>query len=166
MGYVERNLAPGETLAYRTGCHWIVMLWPVVGGGLLGFVGFVFLTGGWLATRNGARYEGAMVWGVLALLGAGALIGGHVIRWLATEVGVSNRRVLIKTGCFSQNSAEVLLPKVESIGVQESLFGRILGYGTVVVRGTGGTSETFVRIAQPNKLRRKVQQQIGNSVST
>jgi uncharacterized membrane protein YdbT with pleckstrin-like domain len=158
MGYVERNLAPGETLGYKTGCHWIVMFWPIVGGAIMGFFGFAFFAGGWLATRNGGRYEGAMVWGGLALLLAASLIGGGIIRWLATEVGVSNRRVLIKTGFFSRRSIEVLLQKVESIGVDESLFGRILGYGTVIVRGTGGTFETFDKIAHPNDLRRQVQE--------
>lgn len=165
MSYTDKNLVRGETLVYKTGCHWIVMVWPIVGGAIIGFFGFAFFAGGWLATRNGGRYEGAMVWGGLALVGAVALIGGGVIRWLATEVGVSNRRVLIKTGLFSRRSIEVLLQRVESIGVDESILGRILGYGTVIVRGTGGTFETFGKIAHPTELRRQVQQQIGNSVS-
>ena len=165
MGYVESNLAPGETLAYRTGCHWIVMFWPIVGGAIMGFFGFAIFAGGWLATRNRGRYEGAMVCGGLALLFAASLIGGGIIRWVATEVRVSNKRVLVKTGFFSRRSIEVLLPKVGSIGVDESLFGRIFGCGTVIVRGTGGTFERFGGIAYPNKLRRKVRQQIGNSVS-
>jgi uncharacterized membrane protein YdbT with pleckstrin-like domain len=163
MGYIERNLVPGESLAYRTGCHWVVMFWPLVGGAVLGFVGFAFFAGGLMATRNGGRYEGAMVWGGLALLGAVALVAGGIIRGVATEVAVSNRRVLIKTGLFSRRSVEVLLPKVESIGVDESLFGRMLGYGTVIVRGTGGTFETFDKIAHPNELRRQVQRQLSDS---
>jgi len=165
MGYVEKNLVPGESLVYRTGCHWVVMFWPLVGGAVLGFVGFAFFSGGWMATRNGGRYEGAMVWGALALLGAVTLIVGGVIRRLATEVAVSNRRVLIKTGLLSRRSVEVLLPKVESIGVDESFLGRIFGYGRVIVRGTGGTFETFDKIAHPGELRRQIQQQIGTSVS-
>jgi hypothetical protein len=38
----------------------------------------------------------------------------------------------------------------------------MLGYGSVIVRGTGGTFETFGRIAHPNEFRRQVQQQIGS----
>jgi hypothetical protein len=53
------------------------MFWPIVGGAVLGFVGFAFFAGGWMATRNGGGYEGAMVWGALALLGA---VGGKYIR--------------------------------------------------------------------------------------
>jgi uncharacterized membrane protein YdbT with pleckstrin-like domain len=165
MGYIDKNLVPGEIIAYRTRCHWIVMFWPLLSGAVLGFVGFAFFAGGWMATRNGGRYEGAMVWGALALLGPIALIGGGIIRRVATEVAVSNKRVLIKRGLLSRRSIEVLLPKVESIGVDESFLGRILGYGSVVVRGTGGTFETFDKIAHPNQLRRQVQQQTGNPVS-
>jgi uncharacterized membrane protein YdbT with pleckstrin-like domain len=165
MSYIDKNLVPGETLAYKTGCHWIVMFWPVVGGAVLGFVGFAFFAGGWMATRNGGRYEGAMVWGALALLGAVTLLAGGVIRRFATEVAVSNKRVLIKTGLLARRSTEVLLPKVESIGVDESFLGRILGYGSVIVRGTGGTFETFDKIAHPNELRRQVQQQTGSLTS-
>lgn len=117
-----------------------------------------------MATRNGGRYEGAMVWGALALLGAVALVASGTIRRLATEVVVSNRRVLIKTGLLSRRSIEVLLPKVESIGVDESFVGRILGYGSVIVRGTGGTFETFDKMAYPNELRRQVQQQLGRPI--
>jgi uncharacterized membrane protein YdbT with pleckstrin-like domain len=116
-----------------------------------------------MATRNGGRYEGAMVWGALALLGAVALIASGIIRRLATEVAVSNRRVLIKTGLLSRRSIEVLLPKVESIGVDESFLGRILGYGSVIVRGTGGTLETFGKIRQPNEFRRHVQGQLSGA---
>jgi len=68
---------------------------------------------------------------------------------------------LIKTGLYSRRSIEVMLPKVESIGVDEPALGRMLGYGSVTVRGTGGTYETFHLISHPNEFRRQVQQQIG-----
>jgi len=163
VGYIEKNLVPGETVVYRTGCHWIVMLWPLLGGIVLGGFGFAFFAGGWLATRKGASYQGAIVEGAFALFAAAVLIGGGIIRRAATEVAVSNKRVLIKTGLFSRRSVEVLLPKVESIGVNETLVGRILGYGSVIVRGTGGTFETFDRIRQPSEFRQQVQGQISGN---
>lgn len=163
MSHIENNLLPGEALIYRTGCHWVVMFWPFAGGIVLGFFGFAFFVSGWLATRHGGSYQGAMVVGGIGLLAAIGLIGGGVIRRAATEVGVSNTRVLIKTGLFSERSIEVLLPKVESIGITQSVFGRVLGYGTVVVRGTGGTFETFDKIRQPAEFRRQVQAQIAST---
>jgi hypothetical protein len=61
----------------------------------------------------------------------------------------------------SRKSIEVLLSKIEKIGVDESGLGRMLGSGSVIVRGTGGTLETFSRIAEPNEFRGLVQQQVG-----
>jgi hypothetical protein len=55
----------------------------------------------------------------------------------------------------------MMLTRVESIGVEETTFGRMLGYGSVVVRGTGGTPEPFLMIAHPHEFRRAVQEQIG-----
>jgi len=46
--------------------------------------------------------------------------------------------------------------------VDESVLGRMLGYASVIVRETGGTLETFSRIAHPNEFRQQVQQQIGS----
>jgi uncharacterized membrane protein YdbT with pleckstrin-like domain len=60
-------------------------------------------------------------------------------------------------GLLSRRSVEVLLPKVESTGVDEPFLGRILGYGSVIVRGSGGTFETFDKIAHPNERRRQAQ---------
>jgi uncharacterized membrane protein YdbT with pleckstrin-like domain len=67
---------------------------------------------------------------------------------------------MIKTGIASRRSLEIMLPKVESIGIDEPAMGRLLGYGTVVIHGTGGTPEPFVKIAHPSEFRREVQQQI------
>lgn len=65
--------------------------------------------------------------------------------------------MLIETALLSRRSVEVLLPKMESIGVDEAFLGQMLGYGSVIVRGIGGTFETFDKIAHPNELRRRVQ---------
>ncbi len=165
MGYIEKNLLPGEALVYRTGCHCVVMFWPLVGGIVLGFIGFAFFVSGWLATRHGGSYQGAMVVGGIGLVVAVILIGDGIVRRVATEIGVSNRRVLIKKGLFSERSIEVLLPKVESIGVTQSMLGRMLGYGSVIVRGTGGTFETFDKIRRPSEFRRQVQAQVGGGVT-
>jgi len=40
MGYVERNLIPGEQVLYKTGLHWIVLLGPVLFGFFFCGLGF------------------------------------------------------------------------------------------------------------------------------
>jgi uncharacterized membrane protein YdbT with pleckstrin-like domain len=78
----------------------------------------------------------------------------------ATEMTVTNKRVVAKVGVAARRTIELLLSRVESIGVEESMTGRMLGFGTVIVRGTGGTPESFDKIAHPLEFRTHVQQQI------
>jgi uncharacterized membrane protein YdbT with pleckstrin-like domain len=161
MSYIEQNLVPGETVLYKTRLHWIVLVRPVVVAALLGSVGLVFVIGGYEASGKDRSYGGMIFVGVLLLGAAPISVLAGLIRKTATEVAVSNRRVLIKTGFISRRTTEVVLSKVESVGVDESTFGRMLGYGDVIVRGTGGTAESFARIANPEELSHQVQAQIG-----
>ena len=73
-----------------------------------------------------------------------------------SEFAVTNRRVIIKVGLVSRKTVELNLEKVESIGVDQTVLGRILGYGSIVVVGTGGTREPFRGIADPMAFRRAV----------
>ena len=89
-----------------------------------------------------------------------AVILAGMLRRNTTEMAVTNRSVIIKTGLASRKTIEMLLNKVESIEVSESTIGRLLGYGTVMMIGTGGTSEPFQKVAHPLEFRSQVQQQI------
>ena len=130
-------------------------------GVLLGGIGLALVVGGYKA---GVKDYGGMIFlGLLLLVGAAVSVGGGLIRKKSTEVAVSNRRVLIKTGFISRKTIEVTLAKVESVGVSESFLGRMFGYGDVIVRGTGGTTESFSRIANPEELSRQVQGQLGSA---
>jgi uncharacterized membrane protein YdbT with pleckstrin-like domain len=95
----------------------------------------------------------------LLISGISVIVVG-MVRRNATEMAVTNRRVVIKTGLASRKTIEMLLNKVESIEVSETTAGRMLGYGTVVVIGTGGTSEPFHTVAHPLQFRSQVQHQI------
>jgi uncharacterized membrane protein YdbT with pleckstrin-like domain len=101
--------------------------------------------------------------GVIMIVIAAVSVLTGIITKRATEMAVTNRRVLIKTGFLSRKSYEILLTKIESIGIEEGILGRLLGYGSVVVRGTGGTPETFHKISHPSEFRRHVQGQVDAS---
>ncbi len=76
-------------------------------------------------------------------------------RW-TSEFAVTNRRVIIKVGLISRRTVELNLAKVESIGVDQGVIGRILGYGTIFIIGTGGTRERFESISNPLGFRQAV----------
>ena len=159
MGYIENNLVPGETVLYKTRLHWIVLVGPLLLSIFLAALGIAALVGGYKVADQSRT--GLVAGGALLLMAAVIVLAIGLVRRNATEVAVSNKRVLIKHGFVARKSIEVLLAKIESIGVNESFGGRMLGYGSVIVRGTGGTFETFNTIAHPNEFRRQVQQQIG-----
>jgi uncharacterized membrane protein YdbT with pleckstrin-like domain len=85
-----------------------------------------------------------------------------LITYFTTEFAVTDRRIIAKTGLVRQRSLELMLSKVESIGVSQPLMGRLMNYGTVVVVGTGGTKEPFSFVADPMALRQRINAQIIN----
>jgi uncharacterized membrane protein YdbT with pleckstrin-like domain len=142
MSYVESNLLPGEQITYRARLHRIIYFLPdclLVAAILIGLAG-----GGWIAA------------GVLAAIGVLLFIPPW-IRSMSSEFAITNKRVLIKVGLVRRHSLELLLQKVEGIGVDQSLIGRILGFGSITVSGVGGTRESFRMISSPLEFRRQVQ---------
>lgn len=171
MGYVDRNLVPGETLLYLTRHHWLVLLGPLVGGLVLLTPGLALLiesislhdSAGLAIGSSTVSPKVMAVAGAVLLLASIMVFSYGIARRNATEMAVTNRRVLIKTGMTSRRTVDMMLSRVESIGVEETTFGRLLGYGSVVVRGTGGTPEPFEMISHPQEFRRAVQEQIASA---
>jgi hypothetical protein len=169
MSYASRNLVPGETLLFETRHHWIVLLGPLLGlPGLALLVGAIEAKSGKDPAGTGILSEiaaqlgpqGTAALGGILLVAAIIVLSYGLAKRNATIMAVTNRRVLIKTGMTSRRTLDLMLSKVESIGVDETFLGRMLGFGSVVVHGTGGTPESFVNIANPQQLRRSVQEQI------
>jgi uncharacterized membrane protein YdbT with pleckstrin-like domain len=160
MGYVEKYLLSGETVAYRTRPHWIVsakslagvlLLLAVVGIGLA-LIGSRFHPE---PTRRFYIYIGLGGF-VLALI---AYIVPYIKR-RSVECIVTNQRIIIKTGILRHKTTEMFLNRVESVSVDQSVWGRMLNYGNLTLHGAGGTPEPFNRIAKAREFQREVQEQI------
>jgi uncharacterized membrane protein YdbT with pleckstrin-like domain len=156
MSYASSHLIPDEKLLYETRLSWVVLFWPVIVPTIL-----LLALGGYLVYH----YANADV-NNMKEIGIGCIVVGLLIFLIgltkrnATEMAVTNKRVLIKQGVFGRRTLEILLQKIESIAVEESMSGRMLGFGTVIVRGTGGTPEPFKKMAHPLEFRRQVEQQV------
>ena len=160
MSYVEKHLIEGEKIVYTTRLHWTVLTVPVLVGLVLGLPGLALL-GEAAGPANRNQNSNLMAAGGAILIVVGfVLIVSGLLKRNATEMTVTNKRIVVKVGIAARRTVEMLLTRVESIGVEESVMGRMLGYGTVIVRGTGGTPEAFDRIAHPLEFRTQVQQQI------
>ena len=158
MGYVENNLVKDESITYRARLHWIVLFWPAVACVIFGLPG-LFMTGGALFSSD--KESGVILGlGLAELVIASLVVGFGVLRMKSAEFAITNKRVILKYGVINRRTAEMFLQKVESVGVDQNLFGRMFDYGTVTVRGTGGTLEPFTKVSHALEFRRQVQERI------
>ena len=148
MGYVEENLIPGEEVLHRSHLHWVAyvpsILFAVL---LLSLSAFMFYAPD--------LHNKGVAWLLLALAPLPGIKTYIICR--TSEFAVTDKRVLLKTGVIRRHTFETLVTQVENIGVDQSVLGRLLDYGTITVTGTGATKETFARIAAPLEFRRQVQ---------
>ncbi len=93
-----------------------------------------------------------------------------IIRIKTTELAITNKKVIAKTGFIQRNTIEILLHKVESVQVHQSILGRMLNYGTIVVSGAGNPQAPIKGISVPIKFRKQcmdIQEQAeGHTAST
>ena len=151
MSYVQRVLQPGEVVRHTATTHWIVYLPGVA----------VLVVA--LAVLVWARFlpQSLLVWmqGLAALLAVIALflLAREWFIWWTTEIAVTNLRVIYKTGLIRRTTNEMNMDKVESVQVDQSILGRILDYGKVIITGTGAGREALPgHIAQPIELRNSI----------
>jgi uncharacterized membrane protein YdbT with pleckstrin-like domain len=147
---VERHLLPNEHVVYKTRLHWVLFVKPV----LLILVGIVLA----VVLRQVAEPPWLwMVGGAVVLAGVGWWFV-HYVEVMTSEFAVTSSRLILKVGLISRYTTELLLTKVESIGVQQDLTGRVLNFGDLTVTGTGGAREVFRRVRDPIGFRNHVQQ--------
>lgn len=80
--------------------------------------------------------------GVLVLIAALSAFRAW-FKQFTTEIAVTDRRIIYKTGFISRQTAEMNMHRVETVEVEQGIFGRLLNYGTVHVRGTGAGIENL-----------------------
>ena len=148
MSYVQSVLQPGEQVRHISYIHWIVY-WPGVAVALLAVVAYWvsetrLLPGIWRYTAY-----------ALALVAVVLLIQ-QWFQWWVTEIAVTDRRVIYKKGLIQRETNEMNMDKVESVQIDQSIFGRMFDFGTVRILGTGEGFEALQTIAGPIKLRNSI----------
>ncbi len=149
MSYVRSVLQPGESVRYATNVHWIIYL-----PGLLLLA--LALVAYWTAFQPVSAYR-IWVWiaGFLLACAAVALFLAWFRRW-TTEIAVTDRRIIYKRGFIRRHTIEMHLDKVESVDVDQSILGRIFGYGDILIRGVGVGIEPLKNIGSPIEFRNHV----------
>ena len=125
--YVNRNLAVDEQVVYEAKVSWASQ-WLLI---LLGVCTIM------------------MGIGIVFLLAA-------VVNVLTTELVITNKRVIAKFGLISRKTVELKNSKVESVQVDQSIMGRLLNFGSIVVSGAGGPQAPIPNISAPLQFRSKL----------
>ncbi len=151
MGYIEKNLMENEKVAYEAQLHPVVYVWPI----LLGIVALAVMA---IPLEDETKFILKLAVGILMLLAA--------FVWAVSINGgkqyvVTTRRLIFKRGIVKRESLELLLRKCEGVKIEQSVMGRLLGYGTVVVT-TGEASSRYDFIKSPLTFSTKINQQIDN----
>ena len=74
---------------------------------------------------------------------------------------ITTRRLIFKHGIIKRQSMELLLRKCEGVKIEQSIMGRLLNYGTVIVT-TGEASSCYHHIKSPLTFSTQINQQIDN----
>jgi uncharacterized membrane protein YdbT with pleckstrin-like domain len=151
MKYVQRVLQPDEKVLHAARLHWFIYLKSI-------FLLILALVCVVLASGSDEPGIAIPLWIGAAVLGLLGLVSGMgaFLRQTTTELVLTDRRVIYKTGLFKRHTMEMNRSKVETVGVDQSVLGRLLNYGTVIVRGTGGSFEPIRQIEDPLTFRNHI----------
>jgi membrane protein YdbS with pleckstrin-like domain len=145
LSYVTDNLVVSKNVLFQTRQHWIRLVGPAIFAACM------------LSFSLIAAFQDAPAFGAIALLTfllAVIVVGVSFLRWKATEYAVTSKRLIVKSGIITHNREEIMVDKVESIGVDQGCWGRQLDDGTLVLRGTGSTFEPFFHVPSPMEFRK------------
>jgi len=129
MSYIEQSLSTGEKIEGLFKLHWIAWI-PMI------------------------------IWLILALLTFGLTLVIAIYEFLRLkflEQGVTNKRVILKRGIISRKTEEVKLTSIETVEINQGIFGRIFGFGTVKVTGRGISDLIFKGIDNPMSVKREIE---------
>ena len=151
MSYIDKSLGDGETIIARAHFHplyfaaaWLALLIPLA------------LLVAALARAQSQPDPYSIAAGLLFLLGLVLFLKMMVRQW-STEIGITSHRFVEKYGLLSLRTNEIALPNIEGVRVHQSFGGRIFGYGTVRIEGTGVDAVTTPPIADPVGFVRAIQ---------
>jgi uncharacterized membrane protein YdbT with pleckstrin-like domain len=146
MSYIREILRPDEKLLATGNIHWIIY-WPAIALMALAVIS--------LSVLGLASIVGRIIFVLFALAAIFFAVKEWLQQWI-TEIAVTDRRVIVKTGLIRRHTAEMNMDKVESVTVYQSVLGRLLGYGSVHVRGTGEGLGHLDYISSPILLRNMI----------
>ena len=155
--YIEKTLGDDEEILYRANFNWTFSFWPALWF-LISLTPVIVLGYAQFIAPDPAQSLriGWYIFGIGLLFGFWHLLSHLIILW-TTEIAVTTYRFVYKKGLISRDSQEVSLNKIEEITLKQSIWGRIFGYGALILRGTGVGVIELPNIDEPIKVRRIIE---------
>lgn len=76
------------------------------------------------------------------------------VRYKTTELAITTKRVIVKSGFIRRSTVEINISKVESIQVDQEVLGRLFNFGTLIISGAGNPQAPITGISAPMEFRR------------
>jgi uncharacterized membrane protein YdbT with pleckstrin-like domain len=129
VSYIQESLSSGERIEALFKLHWFARV-PMYIWLILG-IPTIGLT--WLI----ALYE--------------------YLRLRSIEQGVTNKRVILKRGIISRKTEEMKVTSIETVEIDQGLWGRLFGFGTIKVTGRGISDVVFKGVDDPMAVKRQIE---------
>lgn len=165
MTYLQETLLKDEKIVYLGKPHWIVFC-PALLIFLLTLILIDYLPGFSSFSTPliyGLRLKGLII-SILLIVAVVMLIQAYLL-YRFSEYGITNKRVVVKRGFILRQSVEIFISRIETTDVRQTILGRILNFGSIVVIGTGGTVDYFSNVVNPLHFRAMVQEQLSEAIN-
>ena len=142
MSYITKSLCENEQVLRKLSHHWTSWI-PT------GICVFLAVISGLISMVSPQAMFVAVFLCVVVIF--------EIIKLKTTEIGVTNKRVIIKTGCIQRRTEELRLRSIETVTIQQGIVGRLLNYGKLVLTGTGTSKIVMKKISHPLQAKQLIE---------
>jgi uncharacterized membrane protein YdbT with pleckstrin-like domain len=170
MGYIDKNLLPGEQIIFRTKKHFIIFLVPFLFLALA-----IFFSMDNLITREMNHTFNIITHSIPGLnaihrfpafLFLFAMAFSGLQQWIVyqtSEYVVTNKRVIMREGLVDRRTSDLRISTISSVNIDQGLLAQMLNYGNISINGFGGQKDDFIQIAAPIEFQKSVHVQLDDA---
>jgi uncharacterized membrane protein YdbT with pleckstrin-like domain len=134
MSYARNLLSRGEEVVYESRQHWFAVIartWVWILVAIVALALVIFLSGA-QEPVGGDTIDGILtIAAIAALIGAIGYVGFVLWDWRNQEWLITTRRVMRAEGVLNKSVSDSSLEKINDARLDQSVFGRIFGFGTL-----------------------------------
>lgn len=171
MLYVQQSLGPNEELVHIGKFHWVYtlsaflsILWGILGS-ILVIIGGMYIQktfgkfpedASWIEQIR-ILHPGFRIVSFMVFLFGLLSFARKMINQATTEIAVTNVRIIYKRGLIARYIGEINIDRIEGVNILQTIFGRIMNYGRLAVRGMGIGEVILPVIADPVAFRQAIE---------